>query len=155
MSQHKAAREDGPEALCLDDSPLAEAMRQAWAEVGTGPFPIWNEAGGQVWPHADWQVRQRFQARVNEILYVRCGIDPVMTTEEVAAVARQVKYGKRLATDDREEMMRLILEEHWPIPHAAAHFKVDRESVRRLLKRRGIAPKKLFWQQKAARRRAA
>lgn len=78
-ARSRTHREDSSAAaLCLDGSPLAVAMRDAWTALGHSPFPRWTPATAQVWPHPDRAVRDRFHARVNDLLYTRLKIDPLI-----------------------------------------------------------------------------
>jgi hypothetical protein len=72
--------------LLGDTSPLAIAMREAWAEVLGGTPTPWTP--GTDWPHPDRDTRDRFHAAWTRRALERCGIDPRVTTTQASARER-------------------------------------------------------------------
>lgn len=127
-------REDSsPAALCLDDAPLAVAMREAWQGMGLGPFPVWTPTSAQEWPHPDRAVRDTFHAQVNALLYGRLGIDPnAMPTDTIDALGEQ----------DKEDLVERYRAGE-PVRSLMTRYRIKEHAVFRLLARRGVPTDRL------------
>lgn len=141
MSDYKTAyREDiTPAALCLNDAPLAVAMRQAWEEMGTGPFPVWTPDTAQAWPHPEWAFRQRFHERTNEILYQQLDINPHIKPTTDGPVPGIELMPVRFSKEQLADIVHRYAVLRESMRTIAAALGVSETPVRKALRRQGVA----------------
>jgi DNA-binding CsgD family transcriptional regulator len=131
MTEHKHPREDGPEALGLDDSLLAIAMREAYAATIGGVFVPWTPDNASVWPHADRIIRDRFHSDWTNRLYAASGVNPdhVVGTHHVETPQRTTA-----------EIVKRYEQGAGP-KEIAATFGLGERQVFRLIRKAGVGPR--------------
>jgi len=124
-------REDGPEALGLDDAPLALAMREAYAATIGGAFVPWTPENAAAWPHADRTIRDRFHSEWTNRMYAASGVNPdhVVGTHHVETPQRTTA-----------EIVRRYEQGAGP-REIAADFGLGERQVFRLIRKAGVGPR--------------
>ncbi len=114
-------------ALCLDDSPLAVAMADAYRELFGGPLPRWSP--GTPWPRPDLAECRAFHAKVDALLYARLNIDPLTPT------VGPLPVGGHALTDRERQRIIDLRRQRVPCIAIAAQVGCTERTVHRVLRR--------------------